>query len=301
MILAQFGHELAVRAQIAPASQDAYRRDANAFAAFAVDYGCIHASDCSETVGRAWLMSLTAAGYSRSTVARRGSSLRALVSWLHRQGLIDDNFADRLTTPPVRRTLPTVLRLHQVEEVIAICGRNLNSPDASERVAAMRDVAVVELLFASGMRVAELCGLDVDELNEAGGVVRVRGKGGKQRVVPIGEPAWLALNRWLDEGRPHWASDSSPPAVFLGRRGGRLNQRTARRIVTDASSQATGGSGVGPHTIRHSAATAVLDGGADLRTVQEFLGHESLSTTQIYTHVSTERMRATYQQAHPRA
>jgi integrase/recombinase XerC len=164
----------------------------------------------------------------------------------------------------------------------------------------LRDIALLELLYAGGIRVSELCGLDVDDVDLSRRVVRVLGKGAKERTVPIGIPAQDAIEAWLRAGRPHVAHAQSGPALLLGTQGGRLNPTTARQIVS-AWAEAAGLPHTSPHDLRHSAATHMLDGGADLRSVQELLGHSSLSSTQIYTHVSQERLRRAYDQAHPRA
>jgi integrase/recombinase XerC len=165
----------------------------------------------------------------------------------------------------------------------------------------LRDAAIVELLYATGARVSELCGLDVDDLDRERRTVRLFGKGAKERVVPLGAPAARATTAWLARGRPALASADSPPALLLGARGGRLDPRAARRVVHQRLNAVPGVGDFGPHGLRHTAATHLLEGGADLRSVQELLGHATLATTQIYTHVSIERLRATYESAHPRA
>ncbi len=172
---------------------------------------------------------------------------------------------------------------------------------AVEAAVALRDAAVLELLYATGIRVSELCGLSAGSFDLGRRTVRVLGKGDKERTVPVGVPALRAVTRWLAEGRPVLATAASGPAVFLGVRGGRLDPRTARRIVHQRLRDAGTGRDTGPHGLRHSAATHLLEGGADLRSVQEILGHTSPATTQIYTHVSIERLKSSYRQAHPRA
>ncbi len=176
-----------------------------------------------------------------------------------------------------------------------------SAPSAPDRAVALRDRLVAELLYATGIRVSELVGLDVGDIDRSRRVLRVLGKGNKQRAVPFGLPADAALAAWLRDGRPALATGSSGAAVLLGRRGGRLDQRAARRIVHARAAAVPGAPDIGPHGLRHSAATALLEGGADLRAVQELLGHASLATTQIYTHVSVERLRSTFERAHPRA
>jgi integrase/recombinase XerC len=171
----------------------------------------------------------------------------------------------------------------------------------TEAELALRDAAIMELLYATGIRVSELCGLDVDDLDEGRNTVRVLGKGGRERTVPVGLPAVRAVAAWKRAGRPALAGPGSGPALFLGARGGRLDPRTARRVVHAALAAVAGVPDSGPHGLRHAAATHLLEGGADLRSVQEILGHASLASTQIYTHVSVERLTAAYRQAHPRA
>jgi integrase/recombinase XerC len=165
----------------------------------------------------------------------------------------------------------------------------------------LRDAAIVELLYATGARVSELCGLDVDDLDPGRRTVRLFGKGAKERTVPLGEPAAAATANWLQAGRPRLVTRESPPALLLGARGGRLNPRAARQVVHERLSAVDGVADLGPHGLRHTAATHLIEGGADLRSVQELLGHATLATTQIYTHVSIERLRATYERSHPRA
>ena len=165
----------------------------------------------------------------------------------------------------------------------------------------LRDRLALELLYATGMRVGELVGLDLDDVDAGRRTVRVLGKGAKERVVPYGVPTQRALDDWLDRGRPLLVTSASGPALLLGARGGRLDPRTAREVVHRMLRHVEGAPDLGPHGLRHSAATHLLEGGADLRSVQEILGHATLATTQIYTHVSVERLRATYEQAHPRA
>jgi integrase/recombinase XerC len=177
----------------------------------------------------------------------------------------------------------------------------LDEVTSDESVTGLRDRALLELLYASGARVSEICGLDVGDVDLERHTVRVIGKGDKERVVPIGVPAIHAVRDWLANGRPGLVTRASGPALLLGLRGGRLDPRTARRAVHARLRAVPGVPDLGPHGLRHSAATHLLEGGADLRTVQELLGHATLATTQIYTHVSIERLRATYERAHPRA
>jgi integrase/recombinase XerC len=248
---------------------------------------------------RDWLADQYQAGAARTTLARRGAAARAFTAFAHRQGWLAVDPGPQLGTPKAHRVLPQVLRQDEMSRVLADSeDRALREVATGPRAAAalaLRDVAVLELLYASAIRVSELCELDLGGLDLDRRTVRVFGKGGKERVVPVGVPAVRAVARWQETGRPVLVAANSGPALFLGARGGRLDPRTARRIVHARLSA------VGPHAIRHTAATHLLEGGADLRSVQEILGHSSPATTQIYTHVSAERLKASYRQAHPRA
>ncbi|MET4164384.1 integrase/recombinase XerC [Gordonia terrae] len=245
---------------------------------------------------RAWLAELTRRGAARTTVARQVSAAKTFCAWAVREGYLATDPSQRLKAPKAHRTLPAVLAPAQAEAAIAATGVDRAADDPI----ALRDRVILELLYASGVRVGELCGLDVGDVDADRRVVRVIGKGDKERSVPYGEPAARAIDDWLRTGRPALVTDASGAALLLGARGGRLDQRMARSVVARAV-DASGGPATGPHGLRHSAATHLLEGGADLRVVQELLGHSSLATTQIYTHVSVERLRAVHRQAHPRA
>ncbi|MCO8271908.1 tyrosine recombinase XerC [Actinoplanes sp. TRM 88003] len=241
---------------------------------------------------RAWLAARMRQGAARATQARRAAAARAFTAWAFRDGRIPSDPGAHLASAKAHRTLPTVLRADQATALV--------EATAADEVEGLRDRAVLELLYATGVRVSELCGLDRADLDEGRRVVRVFGKGAKERAVPYGLPAQRALDDWLRRGRPRLATTTSGDALFLGVKGGRVQQTVVRRIV-DGAARAAGLPHTKPHDLRHSAATHLLDGGADLRAVQELLGHSSLSSTQIYTHVSTERLRAAFKQAHPRA
>ncbi|KUP96335.1 recombinase XerC [Thermobifida cellulosilytica TB100] len=249
-------------------------------------------ADLDLGVLRGWLGAQHAAGASRATLARRIASARVFTSYLHRTGRLESDPGLLLVGPRRHRTLPAVLDEAQAAEVCAAAGGDGESP------LALRRRAVVELLYGTGIRVAELCGLDLGDVDRERATVRVLGKGDKERVVPVGRPALDAVDRWLADGRPRWAVPASGDALFLGARGGRLGVRTARRDVHESTGAVAR---TGPHGLRHSAATHLLNGGADLRSVQEILGHAALASTQIYTHVSVERLTRVYRQAHPRA
>jgi integrase/recombinase XerC len=242
---------------------------------------------------RGWLAGLHQSGASRTTLARRAAAARTFSTWAFQRRLLAADVAELLASPRPHRSIPTVLSAGEAAEAIdALDG------DEPEQ---LRDRLILELLYGTGIRVAELVGLDLPDLDRSRRVLRVIGKGDKQRTVPFGAPADAALQRWLETGRPLRATPASGQALLLGRRGGRLDQRAARRVVNTVTADLVGGSGLSPHGLRHSAATHLLDGGADLRTVQELLGHASLVTTQIYTHVSVDRLRRSFEQAHPRA
>lgn len=246
--------------------------------------------DFTLTALRAWLARAVREGKSRATLARRTASVRSFSSWALRQGYLDADVAARLVTPKVNRPLPQVLNTQKAGEFVG----NAASRDEVEF---LRDSAMLELLYATGVRVAELTGMNVNDLDLTRHTVRVRGKGDKERVVPFGRAAVDAVQQWLDHGRKGMAGDT--PALFVGVRGARIDPRQVRRVVEKAG-QVTG-QRITPHGLRHTAATHLLEGGADLRVVQEMLGHSSLQTTQIYTHVSAERLKEVYGRAHPRA
>lgn len=246
---------------------------------------------------RGWLAGLLSAGASRSTLARRSAAARTFTAWACRQGLIAVDPGPRLVAPRARRTLPAVLRPDQAAAALEAADSGAAEGDS----VALRDQAVLELLYATGIRVSELCGLDLDGVDYSRRVIRVLGKGQRERTVPFGVPAERALWRWQFQGRLRLVGPRSTAAFFLGARGGRLDPRTARRVVHDAVGSVPGAADMGPHGLRHSAATHLLEGGADLRSVQELLGHATLATTQLYTHVTVERLRAIHDRTHPRS
>jgi integrase/recombinase XerC len=246
---------------------------------------------------RGWLAAQADSGAARTTLARRTSAVKTFTAWATRRGLLTTDPAMRLQVPKARRTLPAVLR--QDQALAAMTAADLGAEQGDPL--ALRDRLIVELLYATGIRVSELCGLDLDDVDTDRQLLRVLGKGNKQRTVPFGKPARASLSAWLGEGRPTLVTAESGPALLLGPRGRRLDPRQARTVVHQTVSAVTGAPDIGPHGLRHSAATHLLEGGADLRIVQELLGHTSLATTQLYTHVSVARLRAVHDQAHPRA
>lgn len=246
---------------------------------------------------RSWLAAQASTGTARATLARRTSAVKTFTAWAVRQGLMSEDPATRLQVPKARRTLPAVLRQDQAGDAMDAAKSGAQQGDPL----ALRDRLIVEMLYATGIRVSELCGLDIDDVDTSRKLLRVLGKGNKQRTVPFGEPAHAALTAWLSDGRPNLATAASGAALLLGARGGRLGPRQARTVVHQTMAAVSGAPDIGPHGLRHSAATHLLEGGADLRVVQELLGHSSLATTQLYTHVSVARLRAVHDQAHPRA
>lgn len=299
----------------------AYVSDVKGLIAFAGTRG-IPVGDLDLPLLRSWLAEHTRRGAARTTIARQVSSAKTFCAWAFREQVLAEDPSTRLQAPKAHRTLPPILAPDEAAAAIGAAGRTARDhhvyddidhkdndqthsetraevPDGDDPVA-LRDVVIVELLYATGIRVGELCGLNVADVDSGRRLVRVIGKGNKERSVPYGAPAAQAVTRWLRDGRPSVATARSGDALLLGARGGRLDQRMARTVVHRAV-DAAGGPSMGPHGLRHSAATHLLEGGADLRVVQELLGHASLATTQLYTHVSVERLRAAHRQAHPRA
>lgn len=245
---------------------------------------------------RGWLAAMQSHGASAATLQRRSGAARVFFAWALDEGVVADDPARTLKSPKVGRRLPVHLSSDDLSELFAAATARAAE---TEGPAGVRDVAILEVLYASGIRVSELCGLDLADLDREHRVLRVLGKGNKERTVPIGAPALAAVDRWLTV-RGEWVRETSN-ALFLGARGGRIDPRVVRRIVHDSLAAVPEAPDVGPHGLRHAMATHLLEGGADLRSVQEILGHSSLATTQIYTHVTDERLRAAFKQAHPRA
>jgi integrase/recombinase XerC len=385
MALALFGRHLGAERGLSPHTVRAYLGDISALLAFAAQNGCVEVADLDISVLRAWLGSQYRASQARATLARRAASARAFTAFAHRRGLLAADAGAQLATPKVHRRLPEVLAQEQMAAVLAArpggagprgtgdrsvgarsAGQGAAGPgsaappstgsgkpgrrrsadgDALADALALRDTAIMELLYATGIRVSELCGLDAGDLDTSRRTARVLGKRGKERVVPVGIPAVRAVLAWLDEGRPvvlaagtrsggaksggakpggAWSGGSrsggsrsgcsssggtgSPlggaaagNALFLGAKAGRVDPRAVRSVVHRRIAAAGAVPDTGPHGLRHTAATHLLEGGADLRSVQEILGHASLATTQLYTHVSIDRLISVYHQAHPRA
>jgi site-specific recombinase XerD len=271
----------------------AYLSDVRQLAGFCAQFGIDGPDEVQPLVLRRWLGALAAESYARTSLARKTAAVRTFFGFLQQRGVIGIDPALQLSTPKVGRRLPKGLRRDQVAALLA-------APDPATPIG-LRDRAALELLYASGARVSEVASLDVEAVDLAGATARLFGKGSKERIVPLGEPACIAIERWLSDGRPAMVPVASPPpALFLTRRGTRVTDHDLRAVVRAAA--ATAGLGtVTPHMLRHSYATHLLEGGADLRSVQELLGHVALSTTQIYTHVSRDHLRSSYDHAHPRA
>ncbi|WP_097318770.1 tyrosine recombinase XerC [Paractinoplanes atraurantiacus] len=337
-----FGHHLARVDNRSAHTVRAYLGDVISLLDHAVRHDVTSLGDLDLGLLRGWLAARMRDGAARTSQARRATAARVFTAWAFRTERIGTDPGAHLTSPRAHRTLPTVLRADQATaliegaraerpqteaEMIDEAGRRRDeAPNDGPDAIALRDRAVLELLYATGVRVSELCGLDRADLDESRRLVRVFGKGAKERAVPYGLPAQKALDDYLRHSRPQLAGEerdgegrsgegrsgegkgrakagggkAGGDALFLGVKGGRLQQTVVRRIV-DAAAREAGLPHTSPHDLRHSAATHLLDGGADLRAVQELLGHSSLSSTQIYTHVSTERLRAAFKQAHPRA
>jgi integrase/recombinase XerC len=240
---------------------------------------------------RTWLAYLKKKNYAKSSIARKLSALRSFFKFCIREGFIDTNPAVSLSTPKQEKKLPNFLT---EDEVLKL----LEAPPVNSEIG-LRDRAILEILYSTGIRVGELVALNKENVDFIGGVIKVKGKGKKERLVPVGESALKALKSYLKRRKSQ--ENTSARVVFLNSRGRRINQRTIRRIVEKYIKQFCSKSGVSPHTLRHSFATHMLDRGADLRSVQELLGHSNLSTTQIYTHITAKRLKEVYNKAHPRA
>jgi integrase/recombinase XerC len=289
----EFARHLASVAGRSAHTVRAYAADVVSLLDHATRLGHADVADLDLATLRSWLARLRSGGAARASLARRAAAARTFCAWAYRAGLSPADPGGALASPKPHRELPPVLRPDQAAAIVA-------APGEEASPARLRDRAVLELLYGTGIRVSELCGLDLPDLDRARRLVRVFGKGARERSVPYGLPAGQAVEDWLRLGRPSLASPASGDALLLGARGGRLHPTVVRRLV-GRYARAAGLPATSPHGLRHSAATHLLEGGADLRSVQELLGHASLASTQIYTHVSVDRLRAVYRQAHPRA
>ena len=295
-LIAQYEEHLALVRNLSDNSIRGYVGDLESFLAHMEKLNVLEFKDLTIEHIRSWLANLQTTGVARSTLTRRIVSIRAFTNWAAANGWLTSDLGAKLAIPKAHRTLPEILNVDEAAQVL----KALEVKAREEETAInLRDLAMLEVLYASGIRVSELCGLNLGDIDQSRNTLSVIGKGDRQRVVPLGIPAIKALQNYLSNGRSEFLNNKSADAVFLGTRGKRIDQRTVREVVYEAMKAV--GATMGPHGLRHSAATHLLEGGADLRTVQEILGHASLATTQIYTHVSPERLQSAYKQAHPRA
>jgi integrase/recombinase XerC len=298
--VSRFGSYLDAQRGHSAHTRRAYVADVTDLLRYAMRHGTTRLDAIDLTLLRGWLASQSDRGLARSTLARRGASARAFLRWAHRSGLVPVDPSARLASPKVPRTLPTVLDVDAAGRLLDGARAAAEEADEANQPAALRSWVAAELLYGAGIRVGELVSVDVGHVDSRDRLVRVLGKGGKERVVPFGIPAARAVEAWLTDGRPVLATATTGEALLVGERGGRWGQRQVREAVHRLAAQA-GVDDVAPHALRHSAATHLLQGGSDLRAVQEVLGHANLATTQRYTHVDAERLRSVYAQAFPRA
>lgn len=296
-VMTAFADYIGLERGLSPHTQRAYSGDMSDLAQFLSGEGITAFDHVGVADLRRWLAVQQHHGAAPATLQRRSGTARVFFRWATQQAYLDHNPAASLKSPRVPRRIPETLTRADMDQVMQAAIAAAAEEDVP---IARRDVAILEVLYASGIRVAELCGLDLADADRDRGLIRVVGKGNKARTVPLGTPAWQAVDNWLAV-RNQWVRPGAPPAIFLGEHGGRINQRVVRRVVHSAVLAVPEAPDIGPHGLRHAMATHLLEGGADLRSVQEMLGHSSLATTQIYTHVSDERLRAAFQQAHPRA
>lgn len=295
--LAAYERHLVSERNLAPHTVRAYVGDLVGMLQHAAALGQTTLDELDIRTLRSWLANQQTRGKARTTMARRATAVRVFTAWALRTGRAQDDAGAQLGSPKAHKPLPSALDVAQARALLDAAATRAD--DASP--VGLRDVAILELLYATGARVGEICALDIDDLDSSRRVARLFGKGRKERTVPYGLPADRAIQRWLTDARPALRVPGSGAALFLGARGARIDQRAVRTIVHRRLADVPGAPDLGPHGLRHTAATHLLEGGADLRTVQEMLGHASLATTQIYTHVTSERLRKAYQLAHPRA
>lgn len=295
--LRAFEDHLTLERNLSDHTVRAYLGDVQGVLLHAVALGRTSTADLDLRTLRSWLAREQTLGKARTTLARRATAVRVFTAWAQRTGRMSIDAGASLASPKAHRVLPDTLDNASLDSGLQ---HLVDAALEGEDPAARRDRALIEMLYATGIRVSELCGLDVDDVDRQRRVIRVLGKGRKERTVPYGVPAAEALDAWLAV-RGAWVTDRSRSALFLGARGGRIDPRVVRALVYKVFGNEETGKRIGPHGLRHTAATHLLEGGADLRAVQELLGHSSLATTQIYTHVSNERIKTAYRQAHPRA
>ena len=293
-----YGEHLRIERNLSENSVRAYLADLESMLTHINELGIMEFSHLELNHLRSWLANLQVRGAARASVTRRVVSIRAFTYWGAKNGWLPRDIGRDLVAPKPERSLPEILDIDSAAEVIAYLEKRAAEEESAN---SLRDLAIVEVLYGSGIRVSELVGLNLGDIDRERYTLRVIGKGNRERIVPLGLPAHRAIERWLSDARPKLANASSGDALFIGSRGKRIDQRVVRDVVYEATQALGRDMKLGPHALRHSAATHLLEGGADLRTVQEILGHSSLSTTQIYTHVTEERLKKAYEQAHPRA
>ena len=296
-VMRLYSEERAAERVLSQNSMKAYSGDLEQFVDYATTQRVSDIDELDTEVCRSWVWALAEQGLAATSLRRKVSSLKGFTHWLGVNGYTEGDVGVRIKTPKAQQTLPRVLSRTHMEDIL----QGLASDAATGDPVALRDAAMLELLYATAMRVSELTSLTVARVDLASLSVTVIGKGDKERVIPFGAPAAKALTDYLESGRPKLAREASKDTFFLSTRGQRVGSRTVYSVVARLLADLGGEGPLGPHTLRHTAATHLLDGGADLRSVQELLGHASLGTTQIYTHVSVERLKGAYDSAHPRA
>ncbi len=295
-LLEDFAADLAVGKGFSANTVKAYTSDVSDLASFMESKNQNEISDLDLELVRDWLWRVSEKGLSKTTLARKSASIRAFTAWLYKNGYLDSDPGLKLRSPKASRTLPKVVSREAMSGIF----EKLEPSATPDNPAAIQDLLMVELLYGSGIRVSELVGLNLEDIDYGRKILRVTGKGNKQRMVPFSDPAGDALATWIRVGRPQFENEVSQSALLINSRGKRVGVRQVYALVASLLSDTAVGQ-AGPHALRHSAATHLLDGGADLRAVQELLGHSSLATTQIYTHVSVDRLKQGYLKAHPRA
>ncbi len=295
-LLEEFAADLAVGKGFSANTVKAYTSDVSDLASFMESKNQNEISDLDLELVRDWLWRVSEKGLSKTTLARKSASVRAFTAWLYKNGNLDSDPGLKLRSPKASRTLPKVVSREAMSGIF----EKLEPSATPDNPAAIQDLLMVELLYGSGIRVSELVGLNLEDIDYGRKILRVTGKGNKQRMVPYSDPAGDALATWIRVGRPQFENEVSQSALLINSRGKRVGVRQVYALVASLLSDTAVGQ-AGPHALRHSAATHLLDGGADLRAVQELLGHSSLATTQIYTHVSVDRLKQGYLKAHPRA
>ena len=296
-VMRLYSEERAAERVLSQNSMKAYSGDLEQFVDYATTQRVSDIDELDTEVCRSWVWALAEQGLAATSLRRKVSSLKGFTHWLGVNGYTEGDVGVRIKTPKAQQTLPRVLSRTHMEDIL----QGLASDAATGDPVALRDAAMLELLYATAMRVSELTSLTLARVDLASLSVTVIGKGDKERVIPFGAPAAKALTDYLESGRPKLVGEASNNTFFLSTRGHRVGSRTVYSVVARLLADLGGEGPLGPHTLRHTAATHLLDGGADLRSVQELLGHASLGTTQIYTHVSVERLKGAYDSAHPRA